>query len=104
MNPNELNARINACVNGIMSADNSCGTLKCMVEKGGDGLRNFLASRIAPTLQVYEAEAEQLRADRAEASQKEEAKRQVLEYIAANALSLSSGQIQELVLKALGRG
>ena len=100
-NVNTIAERRDAIVRGIMSGDNACGVLKQAIDTGNGPA--FLGSKIVPTLQVYEDEAQQLRADRDANSRQAEAYRQALEYIASNARASSPAHLEAYVLRALGR-
>lgn len=78
---NSIDERINACVNGILSGSNACGTLKNAVDNND---ATYFANMIRPSFSVYEEEIEALRAQRDYALRDVEIKRQALESIAAN--------------------
>ncbi len=86
--------RVETIVRNIASGDNACGALR-----GPDGRLNldFLRSCAKPTLDVYEAEADQLRADRLALSRESEERRQALEFVYANA----AGQLPAVVVDRL---
>ena len=100
-NVNTIEERQGAIIRGIMSGDNACGTLKHAIDSGNGPA--FLGSKITPTLQVYEDEAQQLRSDRDAFSRQAEVYRQALEYIASNARGSAPAHLEAYALRALGR-
>ena len=98
---NTIAERRDAIVRGIMSGDNACGALKQSIDTGNGPA--FLGSKITPTLQIYEEEAQQLRVDRDAFLRQAEVYRQALEYVASNARASSPAHLEAYVLRALGR-
>jgi hypothetical protein len=97
-----IQEREDAIVRSIKSGDNVCGTLRTALDRGR--LEPFLRAMVRPTLQVYEDEEQQLRADRDANSRQAEAYRQALEYVASNARAASQAHLEAYAARALGRG
>lgn len=99
---NMFDERMGAIIRGIMSGGNACGALKNAIDSG-KGVE-FIGGKVAPTLHVYEDEAQQLRADRDAALRQAEEYRRELEYVASNARVSAPAHIEAHVLRTLGRG
>lgn len=95
----QLAERVEAIVRSIASGDNACGTLL-----GPDGRLNldFLRACVKPTLDVYEFEADALRADKMALSRESEDRRQVLEFVYSNALGQLPAAVSERLCQILG--
>ncbi len=76
-----IQERVETVVRNIMSGDNGCGTLAHAVQTGD---RGYFRRCVRPVLDVYESEAASLRAQRQEALDLSEKRRQALEYLVSN--------------------
>lgn len=96
--PDHLAERVEAIVRSIASGDNACGTLR-----GPGGLNlDFVRACVKPTLDVYEFEADVLRADRMRLSRESEERRQALEFVYANALGQLPAAVADRLCRVLG--
>lgn len=95
---NVMEERIETVVRNIMSGDNGCGTLAHAAQTGD---RGYFRRCVRPVLDVYESEADALRAQRREALDLSEKRRQALEYLVAN-LAIPPA-MRAVVEPALGR-
>ncbi len=96
---NTLGERIATITRSIASGNNACGTL---IDQQGRLNEAFIAQSIRPTLDVYEREANDLRADRARLSQESENRRQCLEFIYANAVCQLPHDVADRLCQVLG--
>lgn len=92
--------REDAMVNGILSGQNACGTLKCLVERGGKPLEDFLRLMMGPALRVCREEESLLREEVRRLHADNDAKRFALESVVAN-LPLDNPAVARAVAGAL---
>lgn len=78
----KLEERIIAITNSILSGDNECGTIAKALQDGTLG--DFIQQMIRPTLEIYEDEYNQLRAENDRLSRENQNKRFALECVLSN--------------------
>lgn len=97
--PDYYAERVEAVVRNIASGDNACGTLRD--SRGGHNL-DFIRSCVKPVLDVYEFEADNLRADKMLLSRESEERRQALEFVYSNACGQLPRAVADRVCRVLG--
>ena len=86
-----ITERLDTITRSIASGNNACGTL--IDRQNGSVNTSFIAEAARPTLNIYEAEAKQLREDIAKLSHEVEMKRQALECAISNVQGITASPV-----------